>query len=87
MNVFVINPTKKRTAQICYSVVAQTVDASSTLRYTTYGIQATDYRGETLLIVEDVSTKKAFVDSLVKKLELHEVSTLHLIDIIEDFLP
>ena len=67
-----------------YIVTTNTVDADTVVSYTTYGIKAVNYKGETLLVVDDISTKQIFVQALAQKLEICRVSSIHLMDIIAD---
>ena len=52
--------------------------------YTTYGIVLAS---DTSVKVDDVSCNRAFVKQLVSLLNEHQAEPVHLLDIVEDFLP
>ena len=59
-------------------------------KYRTYGIQAngkTEEGWEPVQVVHDVSTELQFAERLSDLFSLHQLSPIHLRDVVEDMLP
>lgn len=65
-----------------YTLIKQNLINEDMNRYDTYGIAGNDG----ICIVQDISQDINFVNSIVNALNEHEVSVLHVKDIVEDAL-
>lgn len=61
-----------------YQIISKTIQNSVFGDYLTYGIQC----GE--IAIEDISTKKDFVEELIQQFREHDLSPLHLQDAVLD---
>ena len=53
----------------------------------TYGVQINGKNGGERFVIEDISTIREIVQSIIDKLNRGDVSLLHVMDIVEDELP
>ena len=53
----------------------------------TYGVQINGKNGGKRFVIEDISTIREIVQSIIDKLNRGDVSLLHVMDIVEDELP
>lgn len=72
--------------KIQFELTVTHIDDLEQMRYTTYGIRAIDSNGEVAASYPDLSTSKRHVQEFLDKLANHDVSAMHIADLIEDFL-
>ncbi|MCL2578956.1 MAG: DUF6514 family protein [Oscillospiraceae bacterium] len=65
---------------------AEVVDEQENIRYTTYGVSATDETDRVFYAAPDVSTDKERLKCFLTLCAEHEAHPLHIPDLVEDFL-
>ena len=63
-----------------YELIAKTIDHEEIGSYIGYGIRYVEHT------VTDISLDRAKIENLIERMNLNELSPLHMMDIIEDFL-
>ena len=77
----------QKTMQSKYVMTNTIKNISNVGNVTTYGIAAQDKTLYQHIAIDDISTDKEFVESIVEKLNSCDVSHVHFFDIIEDMIP
>lgn len=80
--------TKQHTSveKLEYELLTTTIDDSTQMGYTTYGIRVTDEDGNTIALYPDISTSREFVAGFLNMLESRDVAAVHIHDLLEDYL-
>lgn len=82
---------EKPSARFChYRIILETCVSCDLVEYETYGIQATSGKKENEEIyctVSDISTDKRQVAEMVRRFNRFHLSSIHLLDAVEDMLP
>jgi len=72
--------------KIEFELIVTHIDDSPQMRYTAYGIRAIYGNGEIAACYPDISTSKEFVQEFLDMVRGHDVSAVHIHNLIEDFL-
>lgn len=54
--------------------------------YLSFGLILKDENGRELVKISDISTDEAFITEMCQLFNIHQLSPIHLLDVIEDFL-
>ena len=74
-------------AQTIYcQLTTSSLDGYDSIRYTTYGVCFTNESGEVVMECKDISTDCRLVEEYIDLCIAHEVSGVHLRDVLEDYL-
>jgi len=66
---------------------SELIDEYEYISYTTYGIRLLSPDNEILLEIIDISTDKSFVENFLYLCEIRLVSLIHVMEILEDYIP
>ncbi len=72
--------------RLSYELLKTNVDDSGEMRYTTYGVRATDSSGSCVFECLDISTSREYVAGFISAIEGKDVAAVHIADILEDYL-
>ena len=73
-------------AELECKITSSIVDGEDNTEYTTYGVRVTNTFGDTIYNRDDISTDKAFVERFITLCETHFVSSIHIDEILDDYL-
>lgn len=73
-------------AMLEYELLTTHVDDFEQMSYTTYGICVRDGHGTVVLNHEDISTSREYVQGFIDFVKEHDISPVHIGDVLEDYL-